>query len=128
MLACLHHGLLLFQCGSVQDVAALCCLQCCCKLKGMRRHHTVIMIGSGNHCCRVAGAFLYIMHRRIFIQIFKHFFAVICSAIIISPACAGSKFMITQHIHHTNRRKANLVQVGALRHTGAYQQTAVGAA
>ena len=84
------------------------------------------MVAGGDECGRVALR-LYVMHRRVMIEVIEHLFAILGSAIIIGPACARCEFIVAQHIQHTYCRKAYFEQIGALRHTSSYQQATIGA-
>src|SRR5690606_4784038 len=85
-------------------IARLSFLQGSSKLKAMSRYYTVVMIGSGNHRCRIANSLFYIMQGRILNQVLKLIF-MIAAAVLYRPAPAYSKFMIAQHIQNTYRRQ-----------------------
>src|SRR5687767_2663032 len=91
----------------------------------MCRYYPVIMIGSSNHGGRITCPSLQCMHRRILMQVVKHFLVVICSAIVVSPSCTCCELMVSQHIHHTNRRESHTEQFRTLCHHRSYKQATV---
>ena len=86
------------------------------------------MVGSGYQSCRIFCARFQVVQWRVTSEVFEHLLAVFTGAVIAGPVPADGKLVVAEHIHHTYLRDGYTEEVGTLRHTGAYQQTAVGTA
>lgn len=91
----------------------------------MGRNHTVVMIGRGNHSCRILAPKFQIVQRRVTFQVVKHLLAVIARTIITCPIPANGEFVIAEHIHHSYLRNGHTEEVRTLCHASAHQQTTV---
>src|SRR5690606_11745128 len=92
----------------------------------MSRHYPVIMICCCHHGGWVSCFWFQCMIRRICVQIFKHFFTIVRRTVIECPASTGRKFMVTEHIQHTNCRESYFEELRTLCHTRSNQETTVG--
>ena len=94
----------------------------------MGRHHAVVVVGGGYKSCGIGYSGLEIMQGRVAQQILEHLGAVLTGAVAGSPVPADCELVVAEHIHYAHLRYGNGIQFRTLRHAGAHQQAAVGAA
>ena len=83
------------------------------------------MVGSGDEGGGILRAGLQVVKRRVAAQVFEHLLRVLAGAVVGCPIPADGELMIAQHVHHANLWDGYAEEVGALRHAGTYQQSAV---
>src|SRR3712207_3615500 len=91
----------------------------------MRGHYTVVVVGGGDECGGILGSGLQVVNRRISFQVLEHFLAVLACPVIACPVPADGELVVAEHIHYPHLRNRHTEEVGALRHAGSYQQSAV---
>ena len=64
------------------------------------------------------------MERRVLVEVLE-LLLIIRAAILYYPAVTDSKEVEAQHIHHTNGRKCNGIELRTLCHTSTDEQTTI---
>ena len=94
----------------------------------MRRYNPIITLSGCDQGGGVGSARFGVVHGRITEQIFEHFLAFICRAVVIGPARACGEGVIAQHVEHAHTRQRHLEEIWALCRHRPDQETTVGSA
>src|SRR5262245_22724479 len=92
--------------------------------KRMSRHDAVVVIRGRNQRRRILHAFLYVVERRVCVQVLE-FGRVVARTEFGDPVPADGEFMEAQHVHYPSLRYDGLEQLRPLIHHHAHQQAAV---